>query len=77
MEEVKAVIHIARRYHEKGKSFKIITPYDAQRNELETALISSRLPWEDKCFNVDSFQGRSSFLEMGFCGAQININRCM
>ena len=37
--------------------------YDAQRNILEKELKAAKLPWEDKCFNVDSFQGwfRPSF----------------
>ncbi|OAX33331.1 hypothetical protein K503DRAFT_700578, partial [Rhizopogon vinicolor AM-OR11-026] len=38
--------------------YKIITPYDAQRNAIEQQLKSEELPWEDRCFNVDSFQGK-------------------
>ena len=56
-QEVQVAVHLARSHHQKGETFKIITPYDAQRNALEGALKSSGLPWEDKCFNVDSFQG--------------------
>ncbi|KAI0078806.1 hypothetical protein K474DRAFT_1683625 [Panus rudis PR-1116 ss-1] len=55
--EVQAIVHIARRYHSSGESYRIITPYDAQRNALEKALKAAKLAWEDKCFNVDSFQG--------------------
>ncbi|KAI0317975.1 P-loop containing nucleoside triphosphate hydrolase protein [Amylostereum chailletii] len=55
--EADAAIRIARKYHEKGKSYRIISPYDAQRGMLEQKLKASGLPWEDRCFNVDSFQG--------------------
>lgn len=40
------------------KSFKIITPYDTQRNLIEQKLQSSDLPWENAVFTVDSFQGK-------------------
>jgi superfamily I DNA and/or RNA helicase len=43
---------------EQEKSYKIITPYDAQRNEIEQALQVAELDWENKVFNVDSFQGK-------------------
>jgi len=55
--EVMAAIHLAREYHRAGKAYRIITPYDQQRNMLEKELKVAKLPWEDKCFNVDSFQG--------------------
>ncbi|KAK4694120.1 hypothetical protein P7C70_g8796, partial [Phenoliferia sp. Uapishka_3] len=35
-----------------------VQPYDAQRNEIEGALKAAKLPWEDRVFNVDSFQGQ-------------------
>ncbi|KAG1869550.1 AAA domain-containing protein [Suillus subluteus] len=41
----------------KNKQFRIITPYDAQRSLIEEHLKLQKLDWEDKCFNVDSFQG--------------------
>ncbi|KAG2128077.1 AAA domain-containing protein [Suillus cothurnatus] len=41
----------------KNKQFRIITPYDAQRSLIEDKLKLQDLKWEDKCFNVDSFQG--------------------
>ncbi|KAI9461671.1 P-loop containing nucleoside triphosphate hydrolase protein [Lactarius psammicola] len=56
-QEVEAVTLIAEHLQEKGVSYRIITPYDAQRNALERALKKKDLIWEDKCFNVDSFQG--------------------
>ncbi|PCH42406.1 nucleoside triphosphate hydrolase protein [Wolfiporia cocos MD-104 SS10] len=60
MNEVEAnvVIAIAKKLHARGKVYRIITPYDAQRNLLEKKLKSAEIPWEDKCFNVDSFQGK-------------------
>jgi regulator of nonsense transcripts 1 len=56
-QEMNMVIHLARIYHKQGKQFRIITPYDGQRSAIENQLRSAKLPWEDKCFNVDSFQG--------------------
>jgi superfamily I DNA and/or RNA helicase len=44
----------------KKKQFRIITPYDAQRSLIEDKLKLQDLKWEDKCFNVDSFQGSFS-----------------
>jgi hypothetical protein len=55
--EVDAIVLLARHLQEENKSFRIITPYDAQRSALEQALQDEDLKWEDKCFNVDSFQG--------------------
>jgi superfamily I DNA and/or RNA helicase len=48
---------MARRYIQEKKAFKIITPYDAQRNAIENALKTAELTWKDTVFNVDSFQG--------------------
>ncbi|KAM5535941.1 hypothetical protein V8D89_010381 [Ganoderma adspersum] len=53
------VLKIAKKLQEEDKEYCIITPYDAQRSFLENDLKSSGLIWEDKCFNVDSFQGKS------------------
>ena len=55
--EVKAAVQIARRYFQEGKNFRIITPYDAQRNAIEDALKAADIFWENTVFNVDSFQG--------------------
>ncbi|TCD70196.1 hypothetical protein EIP91_004376 [Steccherinum ochraceum] len=55
--EVDAVIHVVRKFVKEEKSFRVITPYDAQRALLEKSLRSQGLPWQDKCFCVDSFQG--------------------
>lgn len=51
---------VARKFNAEGKNYRIITPYDAQRNHLERQLEAANLPWEDKCYNVDSFQGAES-----------------
>ncbi|KAG1817481.1 P-loop containing nucleoside triphosphate hydrolase protein [Suillus subaureus] len=56
-QEIIIIIELARIYHEQGKQFRIITPYDAQRSMIEKQLELAKLPWEDTCFNVDSFQG--------------------
>ncbi|KAH9917839.1 P-loop containing nucleoside triphosphate hydrolase protein [Fomitopsis serialis] len=55
--EADAIVVIARKFHAQGKTYRVITPYDAQRNALERKLKDAKLPWENKCFNVDSFQG--------------------
>ncbi|GBE88386.1 predicted protein [Sparassis crispa] len=55
--EAEAAVHVAKRLHAQGKAFRIITPYDPQRNLLERLLKQSQIPWENRCFNVDSFQG--------------------
>ena len=54
---MRAAVRIARRYINEGKKFKIITPYDAQRNAIENALKTAKLTWANTVFNVDSFQG--------------------
>ncbi|TFY60454.1 hypothetical protein EVJ58_g5144 [Rhodofomes roseus] len=55
--EADAIVVVAKKYIAEGKKFRVITPYDAQRNLLERQLKGALLPWENKCFNVDSFQG--------------------
>ncbi|KAG2139120.1 P-loop containing nucleoside triphosphate hydrolase protein [Suillus bovinus] len=56
-QELYVVIKLARIYNNQGKQYRILTPYDGQRSAIEGQLKSAELPWEDKCFNVDSFQG--------------------
>ena len=58
MREIQIVLHLVREAWKKREDFRVITPYDAQRTELEAALKRAALPWEDRCFNVDSFQGQ-------------------
>jgi len=55
--EATVIIYLARLYVKQGKQYRVITPYDAQRTLIEKQLELAGLPWEDKCFNVDSFQG--------------------
>ncbi|KAJ7773412.1 hypothetical protein B0H16DRAFT_148788 [Mycena metata] len=56
--EIMAVVREARNCTNKGRSYRIVTPYDAQRGMLEAALKREKgLSWEDKVFCVDSFQG--------------------
>ena len=56
--EIDAVLNIVRRFDKEGKEYRIITPYDAQRAALEKALKNGGLRWENRCFCVDSFQGK-------------------
>ncbi|KZV97480.1 hypothetical protein EXIGLDRAFT_764437 [Exidia glandulosa HHB12029] len=60
IEECEAAIDVARILHAEEKDYRIITPYDAQRAEVEMALKRSGLPWPEKVFNVDSFQGNEA-----------------
>jgi superfamily I DNA and/or RNA helicase len=58
MHEVRVIVNLAQNYVSKHRSFRIITPYDAQRAAIVKALKDSKIPCDDKCFNVDSFQGK-------------------
>jgi superfamily I DNA and/or RNA helicase len=51
------VCKIAAQLQEEKESFRVITPYDAQRTALEKDMQKAGLAWQNKCFNVDSFQG--------------------
>jgi len=55
--EIEAIVLLAKHLQDENVSYRIITPYDAQRGALEQALKEEDLNWKDKCFNVDSFQG--------------------
>ena len=57
MKERKAILTMVKILQDGGASFRIITPYDAQRTALENELRAAGLGWTDKCFNVDAFQG--------------------
>ncbi|RDB26164.1 Regulator of nonsense transcripts 1 [Hypsizygus marmoreus] len=59
-QEIRAALKLARLFHATGKSYRIITPYDAQRSQLENGLKAEKVPWQDRCFNVDSFQGNEA-----------------
>ena len=58
--ERRAVCKIAAHLQEEDEDYRIITPYDAQRSALENDLKAAGLPWHNKCFNVDSFQGTTT-----------------
>ncbi|GLB40323.1 putative AAA domain containing protein [Lyophyllum shimeji] len=60
LREVSIAVSLARIFNSTGKAYRVITPYDAQRSKLENALKAANLPWEDRCFNVDSFQGNEA-----------------
>ena len=64
LREIEVAIEVAKKLAIQGKSFRIITPYDPQRSLLENALKHAKLPWEDKCFNVDAFQGNCFVLSI-------------
>lgn len=51
-------IQLAQNLQAAGKKYKIITPYDPQTHGIEKKMQETEgLDWEDKCFNVDAFQG--------------------
>ncbi|THV07311.1 hypothetical protein K435DRAFT_710061 [Dendrothele bispora CBS 962.96] len=54
IKECEAVLTLAEYLQSKNKKFRIITPYDGQRNLIEKRLQEQGLDWEDKVFNVDS-----------------------
>jgi superfamily I DNA and/or RNA helicase len=57
-EEAHVIVKLAQLYKSRNMPFRIITPYDAQRSHIENLLKrEKKFPWEDKVFNVDSFQG--------------------
>jgi hypothetical protein len=63
-EQARVVVALAKKLQVLGCSgWRIITPYDAQRSLIENNLKAEGVVWEDKVFNVDSFQGgcRRSF----------------
>jgi regulator of nonsense transcripts 1 len=54
---------LAQHLQDKNKSYRIITPYDAQRNTIESGMKQAEnLNWGDKCFNVDAFQGKFLYI---------------
>ncbi|KAF7327654.1 Regulator of nonsense transcripts 1 [Mycena kentingensis (nom. inval.)] len=57
VEESKAVLAQARRFEAMKRSYRVLTPYDAQRALLEKTLKDAELLWQNRVFCVDSFQG--------------------
>ncbi|EAU85578.2 hypothetical protein CC1G_06291 [Coprinopsis cinerea okayama7 len=52
------VIKLAQNLQEAGMKYRIITPYEGQTSMIERRMREiDGLSWEDKCFNVDAFQG--------------------
>ncbi|KAF9649274.1 hypothetical protein BDM02DRAFT_3095010, partial [Thelephora ganbajun] len=58
--EARTVIEICKKYKSERRQFRIITPYDGQRSLIEQMLKKEKMEWEDRCFNVDSFQGNEA-----------------
>ncbi|KAF5359610.1 hypothetical protein D9756_003107 [Leucocoprinus leucothites] len=56
-EQAKVVVALARKFEVLRYSYRIITPYDGQRSLIENSLKAENVVWQDKVFNVDSFQG--------------------
>jgi AAA domain len=54
--EIDACILLAKELEAKGKDYRIISPYATQTSKIQTELKEKEMDWEDKCFNVDSFQ---------------------
>lgn len=40
--------------------FRVLTPYTGQRDLIERTLKDNLLPWEDRVFTIDSFQGQEA-----------------
>ncbi|KZV92622.1 P-loop containing nucleoside triphosphate hydrolase protein [Exidia glandulosa HHB12029] len=64
-QEANMCIAVARQLYLSGRrEFRIITPYDPQRALIEKKLKemqgTGRVPWEDRVFCVDSFQGNEA-----------------
>jgi len=58
LQECEAVLKLASHLQKQQKEFQIITPYEDQRSTIEEQMKETPgLDWENKCFNVDSFQG--------------------
>jgi len=61
-------LQIAKYLQDNKLNYKIISPYDAQKNSIEIRMKNSPegLRWENTCFNVDSFQGNVSVVPRFF-----------
>jgi len=58
--EALTIIEICKKYKRERRQFRILTPYDGQRSLIEQKLKEAKMEWEDRCFNVDSFQGNEA-----------------
>lgn len=59
LREVQLLCSIVRN-HLTGKDWRIITPYNAQRDAIERQLKQDKLEWEARVFSVDAFQGQEA-----------------
>ncbi|KXN88608.1 ATP-dependent helicase upf1 [Leucoagaricus sp. SymC.cos] len=59
-EQNRIAVSIAGKLAKLGFSYRLISPYDAQRTLMENSLKQASLDWGDKVFNVDSFQGNEA-----------------
>ncbi|KDQ11285.1 hypothetical protein BOTBODRAFT_464262 [Botryobasidium botryosum FD-172 SS1] len=57
--ETQVIVDLVRLYYH-DENFCVITPYDGQRSLLEQTFRDEGLPWENRIFNVDSFQGNEA-----------------
>ncbi|RDB26163.1 Regulator of nonsense transcripts 1 [Hypsizygus marmoreus] len=80
--ECDAVLKLAQQLQDQQKEYQIITPYEGQRGLIETRMKNTPgLSWENKCFNVDSFQGNEqdyiviSLVRSRECGFLTNLRR--
>ncbi|RXW22820.1 hypothetical protein EST38_g3022 [Candolleomyces aberdarensis] len=57
--EQDVVLKLAKHLQDAKMAYKIITPYEGQTTGIHNLMKQpeSGLSWEDKCFNVDAFQG--------------------
>ncbi|TFK70343.1 P-loop containing nucleoside triphosphate hydrolase protein [Pluteus cervinus] len=74
--EAKVVAKLAQKLHRLKRSYRIITPYDAQRSVLENGLRAEKIPWQDRCYNIDSFQG-APFFNVFVAGQQLTTEQVM
>ncbi|KAG8830151.1 hypothetical protein FRC17_005343 [Serendipita sp. 399] len=58
--EAEAAILLAKQLEARGKDYRMISPYATQTELLLRRLKEENMNWEDKCFNVDSFQGNEA-----------------
>lgn len=59
--EAETVVRLVRYLRTKAVGFKVLTAYDAQRNEIETRLKKQGLSGSgDVVFNIDAFQGQET-----------------
>lgn len=58
--EVEACLLLAKELEAKNKDYRIISPYASQTDLILKRLKEEDMQWQDKCFNVDSFQGNEA-----------------